>query len=174
MKHADKLKYNKKQKMELIADMYSFIGEDLYLVLCMEEIAELIEVTSDCTNNKIDYIHMAEELVDVKISIACMLFIFNLKESDLSKVDKRKKKKNSVIIESIQNLSKAQQCISKFIRKSDNASDKVLLAINNMNDAMITLASIFKIKKKDMDKIEAIKYKRLEERVEKLKKATIE
>jgi hypothetical protein len=103
-----------------------------------------------------------------------MLFIFNLKESDLSKVDKRKKKKNSVIIESIQNLSKAQQCISKFIRKSDNASDKVLLAINNMNDAMITLASIFKIKKKDMDKIEAIKYKRLEERVEKLKKATIE
>lgn len=165
MKHADKLKYTKKQKKELIEQVYSVLGETTYLTICNEEMSELIEVTTEAINNKVDYIHMAEELVDVEICTNVLKVLFNIKDSELEKVDKKKKKKKSVIINSIMILTKSQQNISKIIREKDGARDKIKSTIENMNEATVILQDIFKIKRKDMDKIEALKYKRLEDRI---------
>ena len=165
MKTANKYKYTKKQKKEILSCSYMEMGETRYLIICMEEIAELIDVASESINSKCDYIHLAEEIVDVMISIEIMKVIFGIKDSELTKIDKKKSKKNSRLISSIQNLSKAQQNISKYLRYGEEAESKIIPALNMMNESVYYISDIFKIKNKDIDKIQNLKYKRLEERI---------
>lgn len=166
MKKVSNIKYTKKEKKELIEQALKIMGDTKYLVICMEEISELIEVISDNINNKIDYIHTAEEIVDVKICIEIMKQIFYISDSKLEKVNKKKLKKNkSVVFTSLTTLSKAQQNISKCIRNKNGSDDKIISTLNNLNETVCQLILLFKIKEKDLSKIELLKYNRLEERI---------
>ena len=163
MKNMGNLKYGKKRKKEINRDVANAIGHEKYLVICMEEIGELIDVVSLNVYDNVDYIHTAEELADVLVCIDAMKTMNRIKDKDLDKVCKKQKKKVS-IFECISNLAKSQQAISKNIRGKDNGS-KFIPTINLLNETIENLIFIYKIKKKDIEKIEALKYKRLEDRI---------
>lgn len=166
MKTTNKLKFTRTHKKMLIASAYETLGYETYLSICMEEMAELIEVVSDNISDKVDYIHTAEEIVDVMISIEIIKVIFGIKDNELDKIDKKKvKSKNKVIFKSIATLSKSQQIISKNIRGKNDADAKIIPMLNNLNETLYDIISLFKIKRKDLDKIELLKFDRLNTRL---------
>lgn len=162
MKNMGNLKYGKKRKREINRDVSKALGRDRYLVICMEEIGELIDVISLNVYDKVDYIHTAEELSDVLVCINAMTVMYKIKDKDLEKVNK--KKRNVSIFACISELAKSQQMISKNIRGKDDGK-KIVIAVNMLNQTVEDLINIYKIKKKDITKIEALKYQRLEERL---------
>ena len=162
MKNMGNLKYGKKRKREINRDVFKALGRDRCLVICMEEIGELIDVISLNVYDKVDYIHTAEELSDVLVWINAMTVMYKIKDKDLEKVNK--KKRNVSIFTCISELAKSQQMISKNIRGKDDGK-KIVIAVNMLNQTVEDLINIYKIKKKDITKIEALKYQRLEERL---------
>lgn len=158
------LKYSNKEKNMLVRKGIRILGKDMYLTICMEEISELIDVSTENLYNKINYIHTAEELADVYVSMRIIKNIYNIKDNKLDKIDKSKAKPNK-LFRSISDLSKAQQILSKNIRGKDKG-EKILKSLNLINEACEDIISIFKIKKKDINRIEALKYQRLEERID--------
>lgn len=160
-------KYSKGEKMKLLRTSLKMRGRDIILMMCMEEISELIEVISNNISNGVNYIHTAEEIVDVHIMIEYIKIICKVKQSDLSKIKiDRKKQSRSIVISSIKTLSKCNQLISKIGRRKEGANDKAALLISNIESTLRELKRIFKIRKKDIEKIELLKYHRLEKRIE--------
>lgn len=159
------VKYSKKKRVSLINDTCKILGYERYLMICMEEMAELSEVISQNIINKTDYLHTAEEIADVYNSIMIIQVICGIKSSKLEKVDNKKRPKKSAIFNTLSCLSKAQQHVSKYVRNTKNADERIVLALNLMNRACADAISVFKIKRKDIEKLENIKYKRLEERL---------
>ena len=154
--------YSKKQQQRLIEEACDEIGEHTYLTICMEEIAELMEVIGDNKINKLDYYHTAEEITDVIISSEIIMVVCNIQEKEIGKTHKYKK---NVDMTSVRNLSKAQQNISKYIRWHNSGFDKVIQAVELMNDTVASLIDHYHIKKKDVAKLRNIKFRRLEERL---------
>ena len=171
MKHAKKIKYTHKDRMACIKKSLSQIGSIEYLIICMEEIAELTDVIMGNTLNKVDYIHTAEEIVDVKFATDILKVIYKIKEKDLKKVKKSDSKgKDKIIVRSIQTLAQSQQGISKAVRWKDRESEKtikekIIGIINDLNTTMADLESIYKIKNKDIEAIEKLKTWRLKKRI---------
>lgn len=163
MKNTDKIKYTKKDKDRILRESISKLSKEQYLVICMEEISELTEVISNNICKKTDYIHTAEELVDVIYVSKAMQIIFDIKNKDLYKIKKKHDNKN-VAISSISTLSKCQQNISKFLR-GKRPAEKMVNTVSALNDTVDTLIKLFNIKKKDMNKIELLKYHRQEIRI---------
>ena len=155
--------YSKKERKKLIEIEESILGETRCLTIVMEELAELNEVISSNTLNKVDYIHTAEEIADVIICAEIVQSVCGVAPKELTKPSKIKK---HVLIASVRNISKAQQDISKYIRYHKDSYNKVIEAVNLINDTIPALISLFKIKKKDVSKIVNIKVKRREERIE--------
>ena len=162
-KDTDKILYSKKEKRTLREKSLGTLGVQYQLVICMEEIAELIDVISSNINDKFDYIHTAEELVDVKICTDYIMQIYGIKESERKK-SKRKITKKTYML-SVGDLSKAQMKISKLIRYKDGAEDNLIDIIEYMLNSVEELTTLFKIKRKDANKIENLKYARLEQRL---------
>lgn len=162
-KEYDKIMYSKKQKKALREKSLNALGINYQLVICMEEIAELIDVVSSNINEKVDYVHTAEELVDVKICADYIMHIYDMKEPSI-KHGKRKNNKKTYL-GSIGNLSHAQMKISKLIRYKNGAENYLYDIVENMLNSVEELATLFKIKKKDLNKIENLKYARLEQRL---------
>lgn len=162
MKNMGNLKYGKKRKKEINRDVSKALGKNGYLVICMEEIGELIDVISLNVYDEIDYIHTAEELSDVLVCINAIKVMYRIKDKDLKSVNKKKRKVS--IFSCISNLAKSQQMISKNIRGKDNGQ-KIIPTIDLLNQTVEDLINLYKIKKKDIEKIEALKYQRLEERL---------
>ena len=158
-------KYTKKKKKELLTASIDDAGKTHILIMAMEEIAELIEVLArNASSNKINYIHTVEEIVDVRVMIEYMKIIFDVKDSDIKDKVKKNNKKNG-IFSSISSLSLSQQIISKYLRRRDYAYKRCIKMIPELNNTVNDIISIFKVKKKDMEKIESIKYRRIEERL---------
>lgn len=156
--------YSKKQERELTMSALNMLGEDKYLTICIEELAELNEVITSNTLSKVDYIHTVEEIVDVMFCMDVIKLICGLSNSQLKKKSSKIKKKN-VLITSVRNIAKSQQNISKYIRWKKDGYDKAVDALNLLNETIPVLIDFFKIKKKDLEKMRNIKIKRLEERV---------
>lgn len=152
--------FNSKQRASLINDAHDIIGTTKYLMVCVEEIAELIEVIIN-NNKHINYIHTAEEIADVRISINIILVICDIKSSKIGKIDTKKKSKKQTISNMLNNLSKSQQYISKYVRCRKDGDEKLVSALSMMAKACYDAETIYKIKKKDIEKIENIKYERL-------------
>jgi hypothetical protein len=166
MKDKNLPKYTKKKKRELLARSIDDAGKTHILIMAMEEISELIEVlATNASASKINYVHTAEEIVDVKIMIEYMKIIFSVKDSDIKDVKTKKPSKKNPIFNSIASLTLYQQMISKYLRRRDYAFKRCAKMIPEMNVSICEIISLFKIKKKDMDKIESLKYQRIEERL---------
>ena len=170
MKHAKKLHYSKKDKKRLIQRSLEQIGASEYTVICMEEMAELNDVIIENTTSKFDYIHTAEEIVDVMFCIEVLKVIFDVKEKDIKKIKKRDNKgKKKVVLKSIQTLSQSQQVLSKTIRHRNRDKkkllEKIIPVINDLNQITSELCTLYKIRTKDLDAIESLKLWRLEKRI---------
>ena len=61
-------KYTKRERKNDIRAAAEILGYDKYLVIAMEEMAELSEVITSNALTKVDYIHTAEEIADVMIA----------------------------------------------------------------------------------------------------------
>lgn len=161
---ADIPSYSKKQERELTMSALNMLGEDKYLTICIEELAELNEVITSNTLSKVDYIHTVEEITDVMFCMDVIKLICGVSNSQLKKKSSKIKKKN-VLITSVRNIAKSQQNVSKYIRWKKDGYDKAVDALNLLNETIPVLIDFFKIKKKDLEKMRNIKIKRLEERV---------
>ena len=156
-------KYTKRERKNGIRAAAEILGYDKYLVIAMEEMAELSEVITSNALTKVDYIHTAEEIADVMIAAEIIQCICDIPTKELKKPNRIKK---HVLITSVRNLSKAQQNISKYIRWHKNGYSKAVEALNLINNTIPGLMSLFKIKKKDISKIMDIKAERLRQRME--------
>ena len=156
----DQKKFSKKKMRELLCDSVAHSGVIHILVMSMEEISELIDVIAR-NGKKIDYIHTTEEIVDVKIMIEYMKVIFSLKDDDMKFKGKKKKLGQ---MDYIINLCSCQKDISKYLRRSNmkKRCEKMVPVLNYITDELI---DYYKIKKKDIEKIQAIKLTRLEDRL---------
>lgn len=172
IKSADKLQFTKKEKRKLILEAKKVLGEDKQIVMVIEEIAELINAVSSDINNDFDYYHTAEEVTDVIIMANSLEAITGIKMPKL-KNDKPSKKSIKIFMY-IEQLSKAQQNLSKYIRHKPSSSkekiskvaqDKVIQAMQLMLSAANGIAAICNIKRKDINRIMNIKYKRLSDRI---------
>lgn len=167
MKKSGKLKYSSSEKKKILKKVYYELGEKTMLVICMEEISELIDVVSENCYKKPDYIHTAEELADVYIALDMLKLIFEFKDKNFKKPKKKKKIKKSHVFESLSDLANAQRSISKFIRWGRRAIDQVEESANDVYSVLYDLTKLFDIKNNDIEKIINIKYKRFEDRIEK-------
>lgn len=164
MKNLEKLmkkeqkKYSKKEIQKILAKSVDHSGIVHILVMSMEEISELIEVITMNTR-KSNYLHTAEEIVDVKIMVEYMKIIFSIKEDDMKYKEKKKK---GTPVDYITTLCNCQKDISKFLRRSNmrKRCEKTIPVLNYVTEDLI---GYYKIKKKDLEKIEAIKMARLED-----------
>lgn len=154
--------YGRKIQKHLIEGACDELGDQTYLTICMEEIAELLELVGENKLGKLDYYHTAEEITDVIISSEIIMVICNIRNKDISKAHKFKK---NVEMTAVTNLSRAQQNISKYIRWHNAGFDKIEQAVELMNDTVASLIDFYKIKKKDIAKIRNLKFQRLEERI---------
>ena len=155
--------YGKKERKRLIEEAADALGETKYLVICMEELSELANVISSNVIDKFDYYHTAEEITDVIIVRDILYVVCNVEPKDVGKSKNLKPKK--VSIESLKNLSQAIQNISKYIRYNKNGYDKIVEAIELIDETIPALVKLFKIKEKDLVKIRNLKHRRLEERL---------
>lgn len=166
MKQDIKEKLSKREIRKIIDNGVKILGKEKYLVICMEEISELIDVISENVTKKKDYIHTTEELVDVMICVNIIKSIYDIKNCKLDKVNKdRKIKKKNVVFTSIKVLAKSQQILSKCIRGRSSADGKIVDVVNSLNVTLYDLKKLFKIKEKDIDKMMYIKINRLNDRI---------
>lgn len=165
MKRADKLKYPKKKRLELLEDAIYVLGKNASLTICMEEVAELIDVIAGNVVDKVDYIHTAEEIADVLISVEYMKLIYGISKEEIDDVKKTKMKKKNIALCTIITLANAQQTISKTIRRKSDSYHKIVPMVQSIIDCAEASIKLFKIKKKDIARIQLLKYKRLEERL---------
>ena len=82
-----------------------------------------------------------------------------------SKKTKTPKKTKNVAFSSIVALSKSQQIISKTIRRKPDSFNKVIPMLESLSETVNSLIKLFKIKRKDINRIQLLKYKRLEDRI---------
>ena len=108
---------------------------------------------------KTDYLHTVEEIVDVKIMVEYMKIIFSVKEDDMKYKEKKKK---CTPVDYITTLCNCQKDISKFLRRSNmrKRCEKTIPVLNYITEDLV---QYYRIKKKDLEKIESIKMARLED-----------
>lgn len=141
--------------LSLIREAYNILGKN-YLIIAIEELAELIEVVmsmKDEDNN----IHLAEELTDAVISIDIIEVVTGIKISNDSRMSMNK-------ADSIATLSRLQQALSKYLRYGDTKH-----IISNLDDAVTAIMSIkyiYDIHNSTINKIRYLKYDRLKSRIE--------
>lgn len=169
IKNADDIKIGKKEQYKLIEIARKAMGSNTYLSLCMEEIAELVEVIVQSYYNintlkKLDYFHIAEEIADVEIGTMIISHIVNKSElkTDKVKIDKKDSFVSwSKVCDVISNLSKSQQYISKYIRKKSGSKEKIQKAIIMMLESTAKIKLIYNIDEKDIKKIKKLKFNRM-------------
>ena len=161
---------SKKSALEAIRKTVSAIGEETYLIVCLEEMCELIEVIAENIDGDGSYVHTAEEIADVKFCSMIIQEIFHIKNKDIGKMDTCKKKRASM--KALKLLCESHQLITKYLRKKNEITDmddytkhKIIPCIENMNNAAHMLMIGYGIKSKDVDKILAIKVARQHQRM---------
>lgn len=163
-KRADNYKYNKKKRQAIIDDAISILGIERAMMLCIEEISELIDVIVVNMTDKIDYLHTVEEIADVKFSAQYIKTICNIDDKDIKPYKKKKTNKNRIFA-IISSLAHTQQMINKYLRGKKDRHEKIINAYNKLIADIIILEKFFKIKDKDVEKMMNIKIHRTEERI---------
>lgn len=163
MKTAEKINISKKERKYLLQSSINILGVERQLEMAIEEIAELINVLSLNILGQFDYIHTAEEIVDVMISTKKISLIVNTPIPRNLELDVGKQKMK--LFTWYSQLSKAQQYISKYIRNGCVAKEKLILAMNLMESSTTGIIKFCNISKKDISRIETLKYKRLYDKI---------
>lgn len=164
MKTADEINISKKEKRYLLQRAIETLGEEKQLVIGMEEISELINVMSTNILEGFNYIHTAEEVADVRIHMKVLAIIGDIPLPKSNKELNIGKKKMKLFTWYAQ-LSKAQQYISKYIRNGALSKDKLVVALQLIDSATTDIIAFCGIHKRDISKIENLKYKRLQDRL---------
>ena len=145
--------FTKKYALDAIRKTLDMIGEETYLVVCLEEMCELIEVIADNIDGDGSYVHTA------------------VKNKDIGKIDTSYKRKRASM-KAMKLLCESHQFITKYLRKKDEIEDmedyikhKIIPCINNMNNASHMLMQGYGVKAKDVDKVLAIKVARQHQRL---------
>lgn len=174
---AEPNKYTDEQKIDLISKYYDVIGKDKYIVICMEEISEVVQVLSNPFLFGKDLLSLIEEVVDLKICIYDLKFIYRQYKEDIDKIPKLsesyKKHLNKVRVgeyyslKCIKNLCFMQQELSKIIRKKEGyeSKDKILSIIETLENIADEIIIVYALDSDTMDRIETIKFQRQEERI---------
>ena len=162
--------FTRKNALDAIRKTISAIGEETYLIICLEEICELIEVIAENIDGDGSYVHTAEEIADVKFCSMIIQEIFHVKNKDIGKIDTCKKKRASM--KALRLLCESHQLITKYLRKKSEITDmddyikhKIIPCIEDMNDAAYMLMIGCGVKSKDVEKILAIKVARQHQRM---------
>lgn len=164
LKSVDEIHISKKERKYLLREAINTAGERTQLIIANEEISELMNVLSDNILHEFDYLHTAEEVTDVLISMKMIAMIADVqlpKNSTRIPMAKQKLK----IFSWYSNLTKAQQYISKYMRHGSVSKDKLVLALHILDDMTYEIIEFCKISKKDIAKIETLKMKRLQDRL---------
>ena len=156
----DHKKFTKKEMKTILTKSINQSGIIHILVMSMEEISELIDVIAK-NSKKVNYIHTAEEIVDVLIMAEYMKIIFSVKEEDMKYKGKKKKLSQ---MDYIINLCSCQKDISKFLRRN-NMRKRCERSIPLLEYMANDIAKYYNIKKKDLDKIRSIKLERVMDRL---------
>lgn len=163
--------FTKKSALDAIRKTIDMIGEETYLVVCLEEMCELIEVIADNIDGDGSYVHTAEEIADVRFCVMIIQEIFHVKNKDIGKLDSNCKKKRASM-KAMKLLCESHQFITKYLRKKDEIEDmddyikhKIIPCINNMNNASHMLMQGYGVKAKDVEKVLAIKVARQHQRL---------
>ena len=160
IKEAKPNKYSNKKKNQILEDLITSEGTILPWVKAMEELAELINVTCENLCGKVDRLHTAEEIIDVRLFLKTIQNSAGIKDNNLKKPHKHKKITKKHVIKALSALSKAQQEISKCIRVNKMNKSTALTIINEVNQAIYIIESVYKIKKKALGRIDSLKYTR--------------
>lgn len=162
--------FTKKSAIDAIQKTITAIGEETYLIVCLEEMCELIEVIAENIDGDGSYVHTAEEIADVKFCSMIIQQIFHIKNKDIGKLDTCKKKRASM--KAMKLLCESHQIITKYLRKKDEITNeddyikhKIIPCIENMNNAAKMLMTSYDVKSKDVEKILAIKVARQHQRM---------
>lgn len=163
--------FTKKSALDAIRKTFDMIGEETYLVVCLEEMCELIEAIADNIDGDGSYVHTAEEIADVKLCSMVIQEIFHVKNKDIGKLDTSYKRKRASM-KAMKLLCESHQFITKYLRKKDEIEDmedyikhKIIPCINNMNNASHMLMQGYGVKSKDVEKVLAIKVARQHQRL---------
>lgn len=163
MKTVDNINISKKERRYLLQDAIRILGTERQLEMVIEEIAELINVLSLNILDGFDYLHTVEEVTDVIISMKKVAIIADTQIPKNNELDIGKKKMK--VFTWYAQLSKAQQYISKYIRNGCVARDKLITALHLMESSIDGIIEFCNIHKKDIAKVETLKYKRLQDKI---------
>lgn len=158
--------YNRSQMLSIIKTECKVFDTKVELSMCMEEFAELIEVITDnIIRERIDYIHLKEEMSDCYICIDKLRIIFGISNSDIDIPGKNHVYGSTNLLNNcIFNLSVCIQKLSKCIREKSNANTKMIGVINTINETLYNLEKYYKIDSEDILKITQLKIKRMNDR----------
>lgn len=140
-------------------------GADHGLIVCIEEIGELINVIADTAIGNIDYIHVAEEIADVIITLHYCILVAHMKEHELKTQINISFKKNKTI-NFIRILSETQQSITKFLRRGTKSRQKLIQSVIKTRIALDEMIRFYNIDIDDIERIKILKIDRLKDRLE--------
>ena len=164
------LVFKKSDSNKAIRTALDMMGETKYIIICMEEITELLEVIGDNIDGAGCYIHTVEEIADVACCCDILQIIFDVKSKELAKPEKCKKKRANMKAHSL--LCQSHMILSKYLRHVDHIDlddfreNKIIPCINMKASAVEMLKNAYGIKDSEIKKIRAIKTDRLKKRIE--------
>lgn len=164
IKGAKPNKYSNKEKNRILKELATSEGDVLPLIKAVEELAELINVTCENVYKKVNRLHTAEEISDVRIFVRDIKRTAGIKDSDLKKCHIPKKIKTKHVIKALADLSKAQQLMTKCIRAQSLNKKEGVAIVNTINHSVAVIEGKYRVKKSELGKIESLKYDRCQER----------
>lgn len=81
-----------KEKVVIYAKAIAYWGNDLQMLMCIEEMSELTKEIVKCIRKKSDFEKIAEEIADVEVMLEQLKFMFNNK-SEVEKYIQQKLEK---------------------------------------------------------------------------------
>lgn len=164
------LVFKKSDSNKVIRTALDMMGETKYIIICMEEITELLEVIGDNIDGVGSYLHTVEEIADVSCCCDILQIIFDIRSKELAKPEKCKKKRANLKAHSL--LCQSHMILSKYLRHADNRDlddfreVKAIPCINMMASAVEMLKNAYGIKDSEVKKLRAIKLDRMKKRIE--------
>ena len=152
--------YSRLEKTRLIERSIKALGKDVHLVICLEEIAKLIEVIIKNTDNTMDidaYLHTAEEIADLEIASDMLRVIANIQLDEDYEIPSKMERDDFISY-----LVMAQQKISKYMRYNEYEYAKE--AYRCIDNVLYRIYVFYNIRSNDVDKIIDIKLDRFKKR----------
>ncbi len=165
MMTVNKITYTQKDLDDAIAESIYTIGYTKTLIVAIEELGELINVISDNTENKLDYIHTVEELTDVIITLEYCKQAAHMKPDELAKTYKIPENRHKIMYY-INVLSRTQQSITKFIRHATRSRQSLIQSVIITYAVIDDIISFYNIDKRDIEKMKQLKINRLRDRLD--------